>query len=408
MTRPPRTTPPATAFDQLTASLLWPRLLRAPSLAARPQRIVIALFLVLVVAVIGRASTLWSGPDKAPFLDAVLGAGANAAFRIWNGLIALNTRAIADGFVGLFHDVPLLALTEYPVSSFVLGLPSLLAFAALGGSLCRSVACEFSQEIVHPWPRALAFGIARWPTMLGALLLPWGLSAGVALVLAIAGWVFFGALPALEVVGGALFVAALVLSTLAVLLLVLGTLGLPLLLPAAACEGADAIDAAQRVIAYACARPLRLLLYLSVGTAVGILAIGLLAALATGIEQFARATLASWAGAEGARVLTGAFPPAYTLDAAGNPRELGSIGAAAEWLTGLWSSVLSLIVAAYAVSYVCTSGTLIYLFMREVCDGQHHAELWTPGVSGVAEARMEPTDPAAREPDAEDSASDLE
>lgn len=388
MTRPPREPPAASPFDEIARGLLWPRLLHAPALAGRPQRVGMALLLVLLVGVIGRASSLWHGADKPPFLDAVLGAAGNAAFHIWSGLIALNTDALASGFVGLVHDVPLLALRDYPLSTFVLGLPALLVAAAIGGSICRSVACEFAQEIIHPWPKALAFGIARWRSFFGVLLLPWFVVALVAALLGVAGWVCFGGLPGLDVLGGVLFGIALALSALAVLVLVLGAFGAPLLLPAAACEGSDAIDAGQRVIAYACARPLRLAIYLVVGAGIGVVAVGVLWAVTQGIDQFARGSLSAWAGPEGTRLLTGFYPSEHTLDAVGDPRTLGATGAAAAWLVGLWSSVLQLIVAGYAVSYCCSAGTLIYLFMREVCDGQHHAELWTPGVSGVAETKI--------------------
>jgi hypothetical protein len=210
------------------------------------------------------------------------------------------------------------------------------------------------------------------------LLLPWIAIGLIALMLALAGLVF--RVSVLDVIGAILFGIALVLALIAVLVLVLSVLAAPMLVPAGACEGTDAIDAVQRAIAYAFARPIRLVWYLLVAAIFGAIAITVVWGLAEGADRFARAAAASWTGPSGEAALTGFFPAEATLDAEGNPRELGGTAAAAARILDFWSSVLATVVAAYAVSYFFASGTLIYLFMRQVCDGQHYTELWTPGL----------------------------
>jgi hypothetical protein len=250
----------------------------------------------------------------------------------------------------------------------------------LGGAVCRSVATEFSQEIVYPWPRVLRFAAARWGSFAAVLLLPALVVGLIALLLAVAGWVGFGGVPVFDVLGALLFGLALVLALVAVLTLVLAVLAGPMLLPAVACEGTDAIDAVQRAFAYAFAKPLRLIWYLLVAAVIGAVAVAIAWTLAEGADRFARAATASWASPSGAAALTGEFPPGATLDTEGSPRELRGTSALAARIVNLWSAALATLVAAYAASYIFTSGTLIYLFMREVCDGQHHTELWTPGL----------------------------
>ncbi|HZW09589.1 MAG TPA: hypothetical protein VFF69_06780 [Phycisphaerales bacterium] len=389
MTAPPPARRGPTLYDDLAAGLLWPRLLRAASLAARPQRILLALFLVLLLGALGSVRMPWAEEGSLPFLQAVAGDKLRSLHLIWLGLTSVEPGVMLSGFAHLTTDVTRLMLPQYPVSTFLIGIPALLIIAVLGGAICRSVATEFSQEIVHPWPRVLRFAVERWLTFIGSLALPWIAVALAGLVLAVSGWIFFGGLPVLDVLGAILFGLALLLGLAAVLLVGLSVFAGPLLLPAAACEGSDAIDAAQRAFAYACARPLRLLWYFLVAAVVGLLAVGVVYLLAEGADRFARSAAASWASPSGTAALTGEFPAEASLDAAGNPRELRGTSAAAARAVDLWSSALGALVAAYALSYVFVAGTLVYLFIREVCDGQHHTELWTPGlIESSLEASM--------------------
>jgi len=379
-----------TFFEDLLAELLWPKLLRAVSLAGRPQRLLLAFFLVVIVGALGQIRMPWAVEGSPPFLDALVGATSRAFQLILSGLAGADLGVTLAGFAALAHDVPRLLATGYPFATVLLGIPILLATAVLGGAVCRSVATEFGQEIVHPWTRTLAFAVARWLTFAGVLLLPAIALGLMALLLAVAGLAFW--VPVLDLLGALLFGAALVVGLGAALLLVLSVLAAPMLLPAGACEGTDAIDAVQRAIAYAFARPLRLAWYLFVAALIGVLAVGVVWGLAEGADRFARAAAASWTGPSGTAALTGEFPPDAALDGAGEPRELRGSAAGAARIVNLWSSILATLVAAYAVSYALAAGTLVYLFMREVCDGQHHTELWTPGlVESSLEASMRRT-----------------
>lgn len=391
-TRPPPRRGPD-LYDDLTERLLWPRLLRAPALAARPQRLALGLFLVLLVGAIGHIRLPGAEPGSPAFLEAIIGDKLRSAQLILAGVTNLEPEVILSGFAHLATDVTRLLLPSYPVATFLLGIPIVLVIAVLGGAICRSVAVEFAQEIVHPAGFFLRFAAARWITFIGALALPWLVVGAIALVLAVGGWIFYGGVPVLDLIGALLYGIDLLLAIVAALLIAVAAVATPMLLPAAACEGSDAIDAAQRAVAYTIARPLRLAWYLLVAGAIGLLAIGAAYLLAEGGDRFARATLAAWAGPSGTAALTGEFPPAASLDAEGLPRELRGTSAAAARIIGLWSAALGALVLAYAVSYTLAAGTLVYLFIRQVCDGQHYSELWTPGVIDVAPLRASAATP---------------
>lgn len=393
-------TPGLSWVHEAGEALLWIRLLRVPALAARPQRVMLSLFLVVLVGFIGGIRLPWRDAESPAFLQTIMGAKLEALNVVWNGLLGLDTGAAASGFSRLISEVPTLAIRDYPVESLLLGIPILLVISVLTGAVCRSVACEFSQEITLPWTRQLGFALERWKTLLGVLILPSAVIGAVALILAAGGFVFFNIVPGLELVGGLLFGLGLLLGLAAVVLLVLVTLAWPMLVPAAVCEGTDAIDAAGRALAYVIARPIRLLVYLLVAGAVCAVVTSIAMTIADGAIAFTEGAAGAWVSPHGAAEIAGSYPTDTPLDPDGNAREIGVLGATAAWMVGFWGSCLRVAVAAYAVSMMLTAGTLIYLFMRQVCDGQHHAELWTPGqIERAFEAAMAPTGP---EPELDD------
>ncbi len=51
-----------------------------------------------------------------------------------------------------------------------------------------------------------------------------------------------------------------------------------------------------------------------------------------------------------------------------------------------WSRLPGFLVGAYLISFYFSGGTLLYLMMRLVCDGQDPSELWRPGMpAGVVQ-----------------------
>jgi hypothetical protein len=176
-------------------------------------------------------------------------------------------------------------------------------------------------------------------------------------------------------VGAALvYPVALVAAVGCVLLLAAYVFSLPMLVPAVACEGTDAIDAAQRCFAYALARPLRLALYLAVVVVQGVLLTLVIAALLNAAVQACAWVATAWADPAARE---------YLRDAALRTAEATSDTPGSRVLAGrliaFWSGLPAALLAALGVSYWFSSGTVLYLAMRQVCDGQDIGELWTPG-----------------------------
>ncbi|VAX40674.1 hypothetical protein MNBD_PLANCTO03-321, partial [hydrothermal vent metagenome] len=165
-------------------ALLWPRLLRVPALAARPQRVMLSLFLLVLVGFLGRLRLPWREAETPAFLEAVLGAKLEAMGQVWRGILGLDVEAASAGCARLLVEVPMRALTEYPVEVVLLGLPMVLVFALCAGAVCRSVACEFSLEMTLAWTRQLGFAASRWRSLVGVLVLPGAVIGVIGLVLA--------------------------------------------------------------------------------------------------------------------------------------------------------------------------------------------------------------------------------
>ena len=49
-------------------------------------------------------------------------------------------------------------------------------------------------------------------------------------------------------------------------------------------------------------------------------------------------------------------------------------------LVMLWQTVIFCLVAAYVFAYYFSATPVIYLLMRQACDGQQLDEIWQPGV----------------------------
>jgi hypothetical protein len=378
--KPSAATAPGLSWVQEAGeALLWTRLLRIPALAARPQRVVLGAFLLLVIGAIGGVRLPWRDEQLPPILDAVVGAKLAALSELWAGVLALSPRAAAAGLARVLTDASSVALTDYPLEALLLGVPMLLAGSVLAGAISRSVACEFSQEITLPWTRQLAFAVQRWRSMVGVLVLPWAIVGVIALLLAGAGFVCFNRVPGPELLGGLLFGLAVLLGLAAALCTIAATLAWPMLVPAVACEGTDAIDAAGRALAYAIARPIRLLAYLAVAGAVCIAASTVAVAVAEGAAAFARSAAMAWVSDRGVAEITGVAPVRVMPGDGAGVEPIGALAESSAAMVAFWGSCLRVVAGGYIVSMVLTAGTLIYLFMRQVCDGQHYAELWTPG-----------------------------
>lgn len=359
-------------LDDLTADLIWPRLLRAAALALNPSRLGIGFFAVVGLMLVWSAARAIAGPE----VDFV-GERWEALGGVLGSVARLDAEGVGRGLYRAFIAAPAALLSAAPVAT-ILGAALAVTIAAVaGGAISRMTACEFSLGMSVPWPQGLAFAIKRLRSLLGALLGP------VMLVWVIAGLIAVGGVllrvPWLNVVAGVFYGVTLLLGIAGALMMGAYLLAKPMLVPAVACEGGDAIDAVQRSYAYVFAKPLRLLAYLAVLLLEGALILLSVGSVAWGAAELAERASGALAGEYGRGTLA-SVGRGDTQTAA----ELGAAASATAWFVRMWLAALWALVAGYALTFYFTASTLLYLAMRRVADGQDMNELWLEGRSGLA------------------------
>jgi hypothetical protein len=171
-------------------------------------------------------------------------------------------------------------------------------------------------------------------------------------------------------------------ATMAAIVLLPWALAMPLAVAAAACEGCDGLEAAQRCGALVFRRPLHAVLYAVcaiVGTCLIAFTVDLVATAAISIAAgFTGITAGDGAMAStgGARLLApDASGPALILGGSFT----GSLQAISIGLARLWQGILQCLAAGAVFSAVCTTATAAYLALRRTCDDQPFDDLWEPG-----------------------------
>ncbi len=359
-TGPPDHSPPAASdllrspltFDDLAADLVWPRLLRATSLALVPQRLIMSLFLVILVSFV---ANLAGGAGVSSLLERVPGTGPSE----WGG-------NAAGWLYAVFVAAPEQAVTSNWVGAVLAGVVMLVVTSVFAGAICRSAAVDAAQNVTLPWPKQIAFALGRWPTFVavvaGPLVFVWAAGLGIALV----GWILFS-LPIANVLGGLLYVLTLGLSFVVAVVLLAYALVHPVLIPCVACEAADTFDALSRAYEFLFNRPLRFVLYLGILVVQGVVVIGIAILLVTLTETFATSMSLAWVGSPGPEAFAGVSQEETTW----------SLTA---WFIQFWTGLLHALVWAFGVSYALSGSTLMYLGLRRISDGQDMSEIWVPGL----------------------------
>lgn len=378
-------------WTELFETLLWPKLASAWTLAFRPARIGLGVVLLILVALLARVPTLWlekgdSGPLYVYYTQAVAGAG-----KAVTGVINLSFPLFIDGIAQAAAQAPIAAVKHDAWSTAAVAIPLLALVAIFGGAISRMAATEFARGERISWTAALAFALRRGVAFTSTLASPLLGALIIAGIIAIAGWALLS-IGWVQVAGAVLYGLALLLILGAVLLLVGYVFGFPLLIPALACEGTDAIDAIQRTYAYVLGRPVRLIAYtlLSLAMMVALLAVvGGIGSAAITATAVATTTLTNDTVTEAVRsevpgltkpkpisvdsIILGTAPPAE--------QDFGKSLNTTKDIIAFWHNVVALLVAGIGVSYFFSSSTVLYLILREINDGQDHTELWTPGRS---------------------------
>ena len=366
----PVAAPPGVALADLASGLVWPRLLQAPLLAARFTPVLMGLLAVGAVRLLDLL-----GGDR-PVVASTLHALAADLGRLVRSASQLDGGGIHACASDILLRLPLSELAGRPwLAGFVLVL-SLAIAAAFGGAIARQAALHCGGHRVLSPLGVLLEAVGRLHSSFIAFLLPTLILAAALLVLACLGWALLS-IPFLQVAGAVVMGLAVPLAFVAVFLGFAALLGTALMVPCVAAEGTDALDAIQRVLAYARGAFVRLACYAVLSVAVGLLASWLVFAIgasaATIFDDASRAFLGEQTAA------------ALKSPSSDHPWSILATRAILEF----WSGVPVLLAQAYAFSLFFTGSTLVYLGMRRVVDGQDMGEIWVP-VPGVPGREPEP------------------
>lgn len=359
----------------LLDDLLWPKLLRAPALGIQPARIGVALFTLVLIGLIGSANAWFTGDP--PFLRTI------SSLTFPPAAVADYSESTLSGALSRFGAI----IADYPLELVLQGVPMLVVLALGWGTMARMAAAEFSAGVQTTWPEGLGFVSSRLTSFIGAALGAPALIGLVCLLLALGGLLFLQ-IPVIDVLGAALFPIALLLALMATLLTLGLILGGHLIIPAMACEGTDAIDALQRTYAYVVARPGRLVVYTFILLAVLALAALVLGSIATGVEFVARNATSAWMGDAAATILES---PGSRESAS----PLTGTRAVASGIANFWIGLVWMIAGAATFSTFASGSTVLYLILRQVCDGQDWGELWFPENAEAGREELAPTTDAS-------------
>lgn len=354
--------------------MLWVQLLNGGRLALRPARIGLSMLLLLLLALMWWLPTLWLDKDATPSF-AVMAHSGQAFELLREGLSTFDIGMIKAGVTKLFIELPMFLIRHFPWTMALLAIPTILVWTILGGAVTRSAAEEFSQGRRQAWTGSLAFSLSKVWSLFFAMVVPMCLIGGLALLIMGGGYVLLR-VPGVNIAGGFAYGLLLLGGLLMLLLVVAFAMGSGLLLPAVACEGADAIDATQRTYAYVLARPVRTVAFLIVLLVQGMIIAAVLSFIVKNVVHTTADLSSAWLPDDTRSAVITASALREPGTGEGSPFGLN----ATTHLISLWSAIPGVIAGSILLSFTFSGMTVLYLLLRRVCDGQDVGDLWMPGM----------------------------
>ncbi|MGJ8635299.1 MAG: hypothetical protein ACSHX5_00440 [Phycisphaerales bacterium] len=346
-------------LEDLTAGLIWPTLLKVPSMAFSPPRWLLGTIAAFLIVLVTSAHSALLSPTPTPQPNLYNHSGIT---QIVDAMMSLNPLSI---LTALTHAAQSQAyhISQTPWTSLTLIIPTLLVLGIFGHAITRSASIEFALGRQTDTSSALSASLRAIRQIALATLGPLLIASLLAVVIMLIGLTL--GLPVVNILGAILYILGLVLAVLLVCILVLHTLALPITISALAIEGTDGFDALQRAYAYLIAKPIRLALYALILLVLGTTITSIITITAGWSIQLADSLATTLTNDAGRRVIAGTS-------------EMSATEPYAHSIIQLARSALELIVAGYVLSLIFTSSTMAYLCIRRVCDGQDITEVWDP------------------------------
>jgi hypothetical protein len=250
------------------------------------------------------------------------------------------------------HDIACLILC---------GVWGIAIWAFFGAAICRMAAVQLAANEQVGVGQAFRFAVKKWPAYFMAPLFPIiGVALAVIPVLVL-GWIMKWEIGLL--LGGLLWPLALAAGLVMSLLLLGSLFGWPLMWGAISVESTDSFDALSRSYAYTYQRPLHYLFYAFVAAFLGWLGWLLVKNFAAGVVW-----MAYWAAGWGC----GADHLDTIIAGSG---KLGGLGGAGVALVHFWAGCIKLAAVGYLFSYFWTAAAAIYLLLRRDVDAAELDEI---------------------------------
>ena len=285
--------------------------------------------------------------------------------------VTLEWSALPERMGALVWDLPREAIAISWGFACYLVLLFTLGMASIGVVLARMNALDLSEAPAPTLAQARAWGAAVRPSAVGAILVPLvGMGACIAVAALPA---LLGLVPVAGLVGALAFGISLLLGILSIVIGASVTVALPFVIPAVACDAADAVEAPQRALASVLSRPIHAVVHLALGLIAIVLAV---AATDVVVSCGFDAAVSAWIAVDDGQAIRSVgrmvpFEPWRDSATVG----LGTIDAAQAWLLGFWRTIASALIGAAAMSTIVAACTRAWLFQRQASEGQHPADI---------------------------------
>jgi len=300
----------------------------------------------------------------------------------WNSMVdgALDFDVVAmwKGVVAIVWELPqLLWNGGYHWFISVYGFLLVYVLCIGGGAIARMQASQHARQQQLTIQEAIGFSFRRWRASMIAVVAPAMFVTSLSILLLLGGLILMN-VPMLNLIGGILYGVALLIGRFIAVIAVGYSASFPMLIPAVMVENCSGGESVQRSYAYLFSRAMHYLGYaivLVVSLVLGYLVIRLIATLTLDLTAS----------------LVGTWTMNSSLHAAGAIQEhaIPSVGLA--WyenatgaLISLWETIVYDSMVGWIFSGFFSASTMMYLLMRNVCDGQPTKDIWWEGlISGT-------------------------
>lgn len=292
----------------------------------------------------------------------------------------LRTGGVIGALVAMVFAIPVWLAATQPLFFWLFLAYAFLLTALFGGAISRLAALQASRDERIGMLEGLRFAASRYVWFVLAPLIPLLLAGAFAILLVLAGLVFFN-LPGLDVIG-ALLMGPLLLVGLIITLLVVGLIfGIHVVTPAIAVEGTDAFDALSRAYNFVLGRPFRFAFYVILAVVFFSVAYLLLSLLLYGAINTTQTLVGAGAFREVAPSVErfAGIMPDPQLNAATEPPawdQLDATGTVSAHIASWWVRLALMLLPAFAVSFYFSAATWVYLLLRRAADGVEFEEVY--------------------------------